>query len=46
VQMVDDPVHGSLRLVADPIRFDGLVLPVRLPPPALGADTDDVLGEP
>jgi crotonobetainyl-CoA:carnitine CoA-transferase CaiB-like acyl-CoA transferase len=46
VQMVDDPVHGALRLVADPIRFDGQVLPVRLAPPALGADTDGVIGEP
>jgi crotonobetainyl-CoA:carnitine CoA-transferase CaiB-like acyl-CoA transferase len=46
VQVVDDPVHGALRLVADPIRFDGQVLPLRLPPPALGADTDGVIGEP
>jgi glutaryl-CoA transferase len=46
IQVVDDPVHGTLRLVADPIRFDGQVLPVRLPPPALGADTDGVIREP
>ena len=46
VDDVDDPVHGGpLRLVANPLRFDGERLPVRLPPPRLGADTDEVLDE-
>ena len=35
VQVVDDPVHGELQLVANPIRLDGQQLPVREPPPAL-----------
>ncbi len=46
VDDVDDPVHGGpLRLVANPLRFDGERLPVRLPPPRLGADTHEVLDE-
>jgi crotonobetainyl-CoA:carnitine CoA-transferase CaiB-like acyl-CoA transferase len=36
IQEVDDPVRGPLRLVADPIRFDGQTLPIRRPPPTLG----------
>jgi crotonobetainyl-CoA:carnitine CoA-transferase CaiB-like acyl-CoA transferase len=45
VQEVSDPVRGALRLVADPIRIDGSVMPVRLPPPSLGEHTGDVLRE-
>jgi len=45
VQELADPVRGALRLVADPIRIDGSVTPVRLPPPSLGEHTDEVLGE-
>jgi crotonobetainyl-CoA:carnitine CoA-transferase CaiB-like acyl-CoA transferase len=46
VEEVDDIAHGgTLRLVADPIRFDGMTLPTRLPPPRLGQHTDEVLGE-
>jgi crotonobetainyl-CoA:carnitine CoA-transferase CaiB-like acyl-CoA transferase len=45
VQEIADPVRGVMRLVADPIRVDGSVMPVRLPPPALGEHTDEVLGE-
>ena len=45
VQEVDDPVRGLLRLVAEPIRVDGRVPPVRLPPPRLGEHTDEVLSE-
>ena len=45
IQTVEDAPRGmALRLVADPIRFDGERLPVRLPPPTLGADDDEVLG--
>ena len=40
IQEVDDPARGPLRLVADPIRFDGLTLPVRRPPPTLGEHSD------
>ncbi|MEA2581297.1 MAG: hypothetical protein QOE83_2189 [Actinomycetota bacterium] len=36
VQEIDDPARGPLRLVADPIRFDGQMLPIRRPPPTLG----------
>ncbi len=45
VQEVPDPVRGPLRLVADPIRLDGALPPVRLPPPRLGEHTEEVLRE-
>jgi Predicted acyl-CoA transferases/carnitine dehydratase len=46
VELVDDPGRGGpLRLVANPLRFDGMTLPTRLPPPRLGAHTDEVLDE-
>jgi crotonobetainyl-CoA:carnitine CoA-transferase CaiB-like acyl-CoA transferase len=39
VDEIADPARGgALRLVANPLRFDGERLPTRLPPPALGAD--------
>jgi crotonobetainyl-CoA:carnitine CoA-transferase CaiB-like acyl-CoA transferase len=45
VQDVQDPVRGALRLVANPIRLSGELLPVRLPPPVLGEHTDEVMME-
>jgi crotonobetainyl-CoA:carnitine CoA-transferase CaiB-like acyl-CoA transferase len=36
VEEVTDPVRGTLRLVANPIRFDGVAPPTRMPPPLLG----------
>jgi crotonobetainyl-CoA:carnitine CoA-transferase CaiB-like acyl-CoA transferase len=45
VQEVEDPLHGLLRLVAGPIRLSGSLAEVRLPPPALGEHTAEVLGE-
>jgi crotonobetainyl-CoA:carnitine CoA-transferase CaiB-like acyl-CoA transferase len=36
VEQVADPARGLLRLVASPIRFDGLASPTRTPPPLLG----------
>lgn len=45
VQEVEDPLHGLLRLVAGPIRLSGSLSEVRLPPPALGEHTAEVLGE-
>ena len=42
VQEVDDP-RGPLRLVADPIRIEGMTLPVRLPPPAVGEHDGELL---
>ena len=45
IQEVDDPVRGSLRLVADPIRVDGATSAIRRPPPQLGEHTDEVLAE-
>jgi crotonobetainyl-CoA:carnitine CoA-transferase CaiB-like acyl-CoA transferase len=45
IQAVEDEVRGTtLRLVASPIRFDGERLPVRRPPPTLGAHDDEALG--
>ncbi len=43
IQAVTDPERGSLRLVADPIRIEGLTPPARLPPPRLGEHTDEIL---
>ena len=40
IQDVTDPQRGPLRLVADPIRFDGQTLPVRFPPPTLGEHSE------
>lgn len=45
VQEVTDPARGPLRLVADPIRLDGSLAPVRRPPPRLGEHTEEVLRE-
>jgi crotonobetainyl-CoA:carnitine CoA-transferase CaiB-like acyl-CoA transferase len=46
VEAVDDPQRATtLRLLRNPIRFDGKTLDTRLPPPLLGAQTDEVLGE-
>jgi crotonobetainyl-CoA:carnitine CoA-transferase CaiB-like acyl-CoA transferase len=47
VEEVDDPGRATrLRLVRNPIRFDGEALETRLPPPLLGEHTDEVLREP
>jgi crotonobetainyl-CoA:carnitine CoA-transferase CaiB-like acyl-CoA transferase len=47
VETVEDPARDSvLRLVRNPIRFDGAPLVTRLPPPRLGEHTDEVLREP
>ena len=43
IDEVDDPAReGSLRLVANPLRFDGRRLPTRSAPPVLGADSEEV----
>ena len=47
VEEVEDPGRATtLRLLRNPIRFDGAALETRLPPPLLGEHTDEVLGEP
>ena len=45
VQQVEDPVRGVLRLVADPIRVNGGMPAVRMPPPRLGEHSAQVLDE-
>jgi crotonobetainyl-CoA:carnitine CoA-transferase CaiB-like acyl-CoA transferase len=45
VRTVDDPVRGLLRLVASPIRIDGVSPPVRLPPPRLDEHGDAIRRE-
>jgi len=45
VEEVPDPVRGLLRLVANPLRFDGDRGTTRRPPPRLGEHTDEVLRE-
>ena len=42
VEQIDDPVRGLLRLVASPIRFDGVAPPTRTPPPLLGEHDAEV----
>ena len=42
IQQVDDPVRGLLRLVANPIRFDGMAPATRMPPPLLGEHDAEV----
>ena len=45
VEEIADPDRGgTLRLVANPLRFDGERLPIRLAPPTLGADNEAVMG--
>jgi crotonobetainyl-CoA:carnitine CoA-transferase CaiB-like acyl-CoA transferase len=45
VESIPDPARDTiLRLVRNPIRFDGAGLPARLPPPLLGQHTDEILG--
>jgi len=47
VERVADAAHGgTLDLVRSPIRIDGRPLATRLPPPRLGAHTDELAGEP
>ena len=47
VESIDDPGRSTtLRLVRNPIRFDGEALDTRVPPPLLGEHTDEVLREP
>ena len=46
VESVSDPARATtLRLVRNPIRFDGRVLDTRRAPPLLGEHTDEVLRE-
>jgi crotonobetainyl-CoA:carnitine CoA-transferase CaiB-like acyl-CoA transferase len=45
IETVEDEARGTtLRLVANPLRFDGARLPIRQAPPILGANDDEVLG--
>ena len=43
VQEIDLPTGGRTRTFASPLRLSGRGLPIYRSPPALGADTDDVL---
>ena len=42
IELIDDPVRGSLRTVASPIRFDGVATGTRTPPPLLGEHDAEV----
>jgi crotonobetainyl-CoA:carnitine CoA-transferase CaiB-like acyl-CoA transferase len=44
VQEIVDPVRGPLRLVANPIRIDGSLMPTRTPPPRLDEQGDQIRG--
>ena len=44
VQTVPHPTRGAMRMVRQPITVDGAIMPRRAAP-ALGADTDAILGE-
>ncbi len=45
IEDVGDDVHGTLRLVANPILFDGRRIETRMPPPALDADGEELRRE-
>jgi crotonobetainyl-CoA:carnitine CoA-transferase CaiB-like acyl-CoA transferase len=45
VERVPDAVRGALRLVANPIRFDGVAPPTRTAPPLLGEHDREILDE-
>ena len=45
IQQVEDPVRGLLRLVANPIRFDGVTPATRTPPPLLGEHDEELRRE-
>ncbi len=46
VEEIDHPVIGTLKLLSNPIRMDGLAdRAVRTPPPLLGEHNHDILGE-
>ena len=45
IREIADPSHGSLRLVASPIRFDGEPAGTATPPPTLGQHTSELLEE-
>jgi crotonobetainyl-CoA:carnitine CoA-transferase CaiB-like acyl-CoA transferase len=45
VEKIDDPARGLLRLVADPIRFDGVAPGTRTSPPVLDEHHDEVVSE-
>lgn len=44
-ETIAHPEAGELRLVRNPLRLDGAVLPIRTPPPLLGQHTASVLRE-
>ncbi|WP_412516026.1 CoA transferase [Actinomadura madurae] len=45
IMTIDHPTAGTVRLPAHPVRYDGERVPVRMPPPALGEHTRQVLAE-
>jgi crotonobetainyl-CoA:carnitine CoA-transferase CaiB-like acyl-CoA transferase len=45
VVTVEHPGHGGVLLLGSGLHVDGAPLPVRLPAPELGADTQEVLEE-
>ncbi|MGZ4137100.1 MAG: CaiB/BaiF CoA transferase family protein [Actinomycetota bacterium] len=45
VEQIPDAVRGALRLVANPIRFDGVAPPSRTSPPRLGEHDREILDE-
>ncbi|HVO53081.1 MAG TPA: CaiB/BaiF CoA-transferase family protein [Solirubrobacterales bacterium] len=42
---IEDPARGRLRVTGIPIRFSDTAAEIRMPPPRLGAHTDEVLAE-
>jgi formyl-CoA transferase len=41
----DDPVAGPFTMLGNPVRIDGRTTEVRIPAPAVGEHTEQVLGE-
>ena len=40
---MEHPRAGTVQVLAHPVRYDGETLPVRIPPPALGEHTKEIL---
>lgn len=45
VRSISHPTAGTLSMVGSPLRYDGTLPPIRLPPPLLGEHTAEILAE-
>jgi formyl-CoA transferase len=45
VMEIDHPVEGKVRSISFPVKLSGTPQQVRMPPPFLGANTEEILAE-